>query len=745
MASTGLRRWRKGHVLSLSVSEGLADISVRCLLEDREGNIWAGTSGGGLNRLKPKKLRLVTTGDGLSRNGVMSLAQDSEGKVWIGSNGGGLSVANGDDFAPAELSYLFDNECLPSLLSARDGTLWLGTWNSGLFRRTGAQLEQYHLAAPENDQPVLALCENRAGGLWVGTYQEGLKFFKDGVFTPCQTTNEFRAKYITALTQDGLGQLWIGTGGDGLYCLVGEGIRGLTRKDGLASDFVRSLYLDAEGVLWIGTSGGLSRLKAGQLASLTTQNGLWDDVISQILEDDDGHLWFGSNRGIFRVSKSELNDVIQGRLLTLNSMVFGKGEGLINLECTGGFCPAGLRTRDGRLWFSTVKGLAVVDPKRIPVNPVPPAVMIEEVRVDGVAKNPGLKNQNQESVAGTSEASGLEIGPGAQRVEFCYTALSFTAPEKARFRYRLEGLDPDWVEAGGRRVAEYPHLPPGQYRFRVAACNEDGVWTEREGALAFTCLPAVWQTAWFRLLVAVMGLGSAGWAVKIVATRQLQRRLVLLQHQNVLEQERTRIARDIHDELGALLTEISLLSDRSQKRLDRSAEVETNLRRISSTAREAVQTADGIVWAVNPRNDSFIHLANYLVHFAEDFFRMTPIKCRLDVPAELPQIPLSTQDRHHVLLAVREACNNVVRHSEASEVWLRMSVADQQFSITVEDNGKGFPEESVPEGGDGLGNMRQRMAYLGGRLELTSGPGLGTRVKLIAPLNHLNQTPCPSA
>ena len=745
MASTGLRRWRDGQVLSLSLPEGLADNSVRCLMQDREGNIWAGTSGGGLNRLKPKKLRLVTTGDGLSLNGVMSLAQDGEGRVWIGSNGGGLSAKNGDLFAPADLSYLLDNESLPSLLSARDGALWLGTWNSGLFRKTGAKLEQFHLAAPENDQPVLALCEERTGGLWVGTYQEGLKFFKDGIFTPCRTTNGFFAKYITSLVQDGLGQLWVGSGGDGLHCLAGQGVTKLSRKDGLGSDFVRTLYLDAEGVLWIGTSGGLSRLKAGRLVNLTTQQGLWDDVISQILEDDKGHLWFGSNRGIFRVSKNELNDVVEKRLLRLNPMVFGKGEGLENLECTGGFCPAGLRTRDGRLWFSTVKGLAVVDPQNIPVNPVAPAVLLEEVWVDGTRQTPKLILQKPKAAADEVQTSGLEIAPGARRVEFRYTALSFSAPEKVRFRYRLEGLDPDWVEAGDRRVAEYPHLPPGHYRFRVTACNEDGVWSESEAGIALTCLPAFWQTWWFRLLVGVMFLGGAGWVVKVWATRRLQRRLTLLQQQHALEQERTRIARDIHDELGALLTEISLLSDHGQECLDRPGEVQIDLRRISTSAREAVQTADGIVWAVNPRNDSFVHLANYLVHFAEDFFQLTPIRCRLNVPADLPEIPLPTQPRHHLLLAVKEACNNVVRHSEASEVWLRMSLTDQEFSITVEDNGKGFRAAATRKEGDGLRNMRERMADLGGRLELSSEPGRGTRVTLIAPLNQLNQATCPSA
>ena len=338
----------------------------------------------------------------------------------------------------------------------------------------------------------------------------------------------------------------------------------------------------------------------------------------------------------------------------------------------------------------------------------------------------------------------MEIGPGVQRVEFQYGALSFTAPEKVRFRYRLDGLDPDWVEAGDRRVAEYPNLPPGKYQFRVNACNEDGVWSDNEMVLAMTCLPAVWQKGWFKLLIIAIVLGSTGWVVKFLVTRRLGRRLMHLRQQHALEQERTRIARDIHDELGALLTEISLISDHSQMRLDQPADLESNLRRISSTAREAVQTADGIVWAITPRNDSFVHVGNYLVHFVEDFFKFTPIRCRLEVPANLPQIPLATQHRHNLLLAVKEACNNVVRHSKASEVWLHIAFVDNQFSVVIEDNGNGFSVESVTEGSDGLINIRQRMLDLGGWLEVSSRPKQGTRVKLTMPLKQTGKNKCPS-
>ena len=780
MASTGLRRWRNGEMLSLTVQDGLADNSIRCLLEDREENLWVGTSAGGLQRLKPKRVRLVTTGEGLSHNAIMSMAEDSEDNVWIGSNGGGLSVgrhhppasnpATGTaenpakpqnlpssiaeldmEFTPADLSYLLDNESIPAVLAARDGALWLGSWNGGLFRKTGSKLEQFNLARPENDEPVLALCEGTKGGLWVGTYQDGLKFFKDGVFTSFHNTNELQAGFITALALDAGGRLWIGTGGDGLSCFIdGQFIR-LTTHDGLAGDFIRTLYADKDGQLWIGMNGGLSRIKNGKVSVITTRQGLWNDTISQILEDDQGRLWFGSNGGIFHVSKAELERVADGESAILTPVVYGKAEGMESVECTGGFCPAGLKTRDGRLWFSTAKGVVIVDPKNVPKNRVSPVVVVDELLVDdnlvaANVNNPVPQNSKSairvlKSKTGRSGSSEVTIGPGARRVEFHYAALSFTAPEKVRFRYRLDGLDSDWVGAGSRRVADYPYLPPGHYRFRVAACNEDLLWSEQEAVLSLTCRAAFWQTGWFQLLTVLVILFVGGWMLKFFVSRRLRRRLEILQQQHALERERTRIARDIHDELGTLLTGISMLSDRAQSHRDRTEQVGEHLEKISQRARTAVQTVDGIVWAINPQNDTLNNLANYLVLFAEEFFHLTSIRCRLDVPAELPQIPLATQQRHHIFLAVKEACNNVARHSGASEVWVRLALNGSELCIAIEDNGRGFTAGKVADGSDGLRNMRQRMAEVGGRMELVSQPGQGACVKLFAPLHGIKNIP----
>jgi ligand-binding sensor domain-containing protein/signal transduction histidine kinase len=735
-ASGGLRRLRDGRFSSLTTQEGLSDNSVRCLFEDREGNLWVGTMGGGLNRVKPRKLTTYTTQDGLSHNVVMSLAEDAEGTLWVGSNCGGLSTRRQGVLAPLYANYLLDNECIWSLLPTPDGSLWVGTWGGGVFQIQGREVKNFTIARPGNDEPVVALCENGQGGLWLGTMQGGLKSFRDGQVT--EHPSGLPAHPVTALLQEPDGPLWVGTSGGGLQRLADGQFTAFTRREGLPSDFIRTLHRDREGVLWIGTGGGLARMAGGRFTAFTRAQGLPDEVISQILEDHRGDFWFGCNQGIFRVARRELENAASGAA-RVNPISYGRAEGMESLECTGGFHPAGLKTRDGKLWFSTVKGLVMVDPDTIFVNELPPPVLVEAVVVDGVPVaadmgHPGASRSGL-SISHPITASNLRLGPGIQRVEFHYTALSLVAPERNRFKYRLEGLERDWVAAGAQRVAAYPHLPPGRYQFRVIACNNDGVWNESGATLSFTVLPAFWQTWWFLAALAGVVLGGGGWMVRSAAVRRLRGKLHLLEEKHAVEKERTRIAQDIHDELGASLTRIALLTELGQKHREQPQEVFSDLGKISLTAREAVRAMDAIVWAVNPRNDSLDHFANYVSQFAEEFFRLTPIRCRLDVPADLPEHPLSTEARHQLFLAVKESFNNVVRHSGAGEVWLRLRCEEGQFRVLIEDNGCGLPAGGPGAGHDGLANIRSRVERLGGRVGVESQPGRGIRIELKLPLS----------
>jgi signal transduction histidine kinase len=316
--------------------------------------------------------------------------------------------------------------------------------------------------------------------------------------------------------------------------------------------------------------------------------------------------------------------------------------------------------------------------------------------------------------------------------------LSFVAPEKVRFKCRLENFEPDWANVGDKRVAIYNYIPPGTYSFQVIACNNDGVWNETGASLAFEVLPYFWQTTWFRVLGGLAATLAGGGAVWFETRRRMRRKLERAERQRDIERERTRIARDIHDDLGAQLTRITMLSESASDPEADSHRAAEGIRRIYDTARELTRSMDEIVWAVNPRHDTLESLATYLEKFGQDWLASVGIRCRLDLPLQFPEWHLTSELRHNVFLAFKEALHNTVKHAGASEVLIRLRLKEKAFELAVEDNGRGFnvgektKTVSTTQGraasGNGLENMKRRLAAVGGTCEIQSSPGQGSKV-----------------
>jgi ligand-binding sensor domain-containing protein/signal transduction histidine kinase len=970
-----LLRVRGGQVAPFEVSRSAAPSPVRCLLEDSEGNLWVGTDGGGLSRLKPRHIKTFTSRDGLTNEVITSLAADGTGGLWVGTKCGGLHRWKNGLLAPfEEQTELPPTACIGPLCRTRDGSLWIGTFGDGLFRLNDGHLSHFGSAEGLLDSPVLALLEDRAGILWIGTYEGGLYQFQNGRLARFGTDPAFGGRILTSLAQQPDGTLWVGTGGMGVFRLRDGRFEQFTTRQGLGSDFVQTLCVDAAGLLWVGTGGGgLARWVNDRFASITTEHGLRENVVSQIIEDVvAGNFWLGGNRGLSRLSRAELNGFVTGARAAVAPLAFGKTDGMESLECAGGFCPAGLRSQDDRLWFATVKGLVQVTPfaigttlpgiiadnlsfgdprliltgggghfdladvigggngfggataqgiqpatgrfgaalemvimdentttdgryhrttspfidgvfipdggltrdsrvrisstglqvvlpdtigeswgciSRSAANPnpahnrrrqtlgevdysspdhsilnmsgnagitfdlaavraatgaeierftaiagngwvgpasfhvfldgmrvayqsdvfkdldhpaanvfpldiplpptarfltlvttddkdnpryvnnantLPPPVRIEEVLVDG-SRLP----------EGAGAVGGVTVRPGQEQLEIQFTALSFTAPEKVRFRYRMEGFDPGWVTAGEERRARYTKLPPGPYRFQVIACNNDGVWNEDGAVLALLVKPPFWRTWWFLTAAALGAVAIVGGTVRYATKRRMQRKLDRLRQRHALEQERTRIARDMHDEIGAKLTKISFLSELAKRDLAQPPAAAAQIDRMSDTARDLIRALDEIVWAVNPKNDTLENLANYICRHAGDYFQHTAVKCRFEIPVQVPEHSLTTDARHNLFLAVKEALHNSLKHSGATEVRVRIEVRNRVLTVTLTDNGGGFaanlPPNRQPAGhrvGNGLANMRQRLVSIGGQCAIASGPGQGTTVTL---------------
>jgi ligand-binding sensor domain-containing protein/signal transduction histidine kinase len=746
---SGLFRYNPdGTVLHLGKKDGLPTDFVRCVIEDREGNMWIGMESGGLCRLRPKTFISLGVQQGLSSDQVTSVCESTNGSFWIAMDGEGLDHLSSDGKVN---HYGSSNGLLNghvwSVLQDRRGLVWAGTW-AGLFRREKDGFAD--LSDGVNiGWPVFAMYEDHRGSLWLGQQGFGaLTRLLGNEHELIRIPGTSSSLDIRVIVQDSTQRLWVGTENEGLYSCANGRWTHYGKKEGLASDTIWSLCAEQDGTLWIGTcGGGLSRWRNSAITTWTTRNGLVNDVICQILHDDKGNLWVGSYNGVFRVNKQQMLQCAADSNM-VRCVSYDKTDGLPSLECVGGFQPSSLRSHDGRLWFPTVKGFAIVDPDQIPHNPLPPPVRIDGVVVDGTTVLPRGNAVGPETLD-----AGVEVPAGSRRLELQYTALSLTAPKKVRFKYKLEGLETGWNDSPTKRSVEYSYIPPGHYTFHVIACNNDEVWNNVGVSLAVTVLPYFWQTGWFMTLVVLTSLGTIGGSVRYVVRRKLQRKIEHIERERAIEAERGRIANDIHDDLGAGLTEIVILGELAQSPEGSPDTVQADIRRVTDKARALAHSLDEIVWAVNPENDMLDSFVSYACNFVHDYLQLARIRCRLDVPSALPDIPLTANSRHNLLMVLKEALNNIVKHADASEVSIQIGVERAKFTVTVADNGKGFNPEPTPGANpglpaentapanrglhrNGLTNMRKRMQSLNGQFRLQSQPGRGTRVELTVYLRN---------
>ncbi len=713
-----------GTAKPVSRAEGLSNDFILSLISDREGSLWIGTDGGGLNRLRRLLFEVVEP----SRERVVqSVCEDREGGLWIGYNGGGVDHWRGGQGRRYASGPPGREAPVRTVLADRAGHVWMGTWGAGLWQLQSGEF--LRVTGTEILHPVVhCLHEDRAGRLWVGT-AGGLARWEAGTWRVFTTLDGVPGAGVRAVMDDAAGNLWVGTEAEGLVRGQGDRFEAVAPPDARPGESITALWVDRDDALWVGTRGrGLLRLKGGRWARFTTREGLLSNSVRAILEDEEGYLWLGSNAGLLRVARGSFDAVVGETAALLAGRSYGRLDGLPTRECTLGSQPAAWRSREGRLWFPTIQGLAGVDIASLKPNPHPPLVSIEDVLLDG-------QTQRTNSLRGGWPAE-LRVPAGRERVEIHYTSLNLAAPDRARFRYWLEHHEKGWTEAGATRVARFSRLPPGHYRFHVTACNEDGLWNESGTVLGFQVEPPFWRTWWFLGACVLALLGSVVGLVHRVSTQRLHRQLAGLRQQQMIERERSRIARDIHDQVGANLTQVALLGELIETDKDFPEDVEGHAQQITKTARETTRVLDEIVWAVNPAYDTLESLVTYFTKHAQDYLTVAGVRYRVDVPAQLPATPLPPDVRHNVFLAAKEAVTNVVRHARATEAHIRLRVEPSAFVLEVEDNGRGLGDLDAEAARlrNGLRNMQKRMEEVGGTFHLGPASGGGALARLTCPL-----------
>ena len=707
----------------------LSNPAVASISQDKEGNIWVGTNGGGMNLIRPRAMELVNRTNGLPFNSVRSVCQDSEGEIWATGHNGDLAIKrNGSwDVVPMAAGRA---TCVAA--DSRGG-VWVGTQDFGLRHFNKGVWSEWRSSDGLGSDVVRSILPATNGDLWVATDSPfRLQRMRDGKWTAMESTRDLGA--IAAMAEGSDGTIWIGTGEGGVLRVNGDR---LVEEPAIVEPVrlsVRSLLATPDGSLWIGYAGdGLGWFRDGKYARITNSEGLMDDYISQMLDDGQGALWIAANRGIFQVDFGELLAVAEGESKWVRSRVYGRSEGLPSLQPNRDYFPSAARAGDGHLWFSTRDGLVEAQPEKIRDNREPPMVLLERVTLDDepaalygnratlkrAGKGPALDLSKPQAV--------LQVPPDHRKLKFEFAALSFASPENVRFRYQLENFDQDWIEADTQHSATYPRLPAGDYEFRVIASNNAGVWNNTGVSLKLIVAPFFWETWWFKV---GGGLGTvivAGGGVFLSQRGRHRRQLARIVAKRALEKERERIARDIHDDLGASVTRIMLLSRPAQGGAQSPDAV--ILPQIYSTSRNLIRSMGEVVWAVNPEQDTFDGLADYLSNYAQEFLGVAGLRCRLEMPLKLPERVLSAQIRHNLFLAFKEALNNIVKHSAATEVRISLSPGETNLVLQIEDNGKGMDEKAADGSGNGLINMMKRLEEIGGTCELRSHPSEGTLVK----------------
>jgi signal transduction histidine kinase/ligand-binding sensor domain-containing protein len=754
----GLLHVHEGRTDVFAQSDGLSGDFIKSLFEDREGNIWVATLNG-LDRFRDFAVATVSLGQGLSNSVVWSVLAATDGSVWTGTPDGLNRWKDGQvtiyrkrgEFREGERekwrsfgrvrqitgSGLPDN-VIESLFEDDRGRVWVSTRRGVAYLENGRFVS---LAAVPGG--VHSISGDAEGNLWISQDQSLFHLFRGSLIDQIPwATIGGKTGAVPMLLSDPLrGGLWLGFWGEGgvAYFKDGKVQARYAIADGLGKGQVSDLQLDQDGTLWAATEGGLSRIKNEHVATLTSKNGLPCDTVHWSMEDDDRSFWLYTACGLLRIARAELDAWIADPQRTIQATVFDSSDGVRSHPTTSGYSPRVTKAPDGEFWFLPFDGVSVIDPHHIPFNKLPPPVHIEQIVAD------------RKTYDTASDRSGnLGLPPLIRDLEIDYTALSLVAPEKNRFRYKLEGLDKDWHDVGNRRQAFYTNLPPRHYRFRVAAANNSGVWNEEGAFLDFNIAPAYYQTNWFRSLCGLTFLAML-WTVYRLRVNTLKRKQAALeQHQILLERhqveiralneqmikaqeaERMRISGDLHDGVLQQITSLTLRLGKVKRQVPPDSEATAT---VNSLQQQLIQIGTDIRHISHELHPALLQesgLPAALSSYCEEFsnVRGLPVSCETDESVQ----ELSPGAALCLYRIAQEALGNAAKYSQARKVEVRLTRSNGLVCLTVSDDGVGCdPERIGKSGGLGVINMRERVLQLRGTFEFKSETGRGTTVKAEVP------------
>jgi signal transduction histidine kinase/ligand-binding sensor domain-containing protein len=700
----------------------VSNITANQIFIDREGSIWLGRIGEGLIQLLDHRVQTLTF-EGTINNKIIkgiainSIAEDKEGNMWFASNPFLFRLFNG------KIEQMTKSANFGSLLVDSQKKLWVVT-SFGLRSYENSKFTTHKEISWEDEVSASSLFEDSEKNLWYGCNDCGIFVaYKEKIIARYSTENGLVGNTADFITETRDGAIWIGTTA-GLSRLQDGKFTNWTTENGLSNDYVRAIYEDQDGTIWIGTyGGGLNRYKDGIFTHITTNHGLFDDIVSQILVDDNDNFWFLGNRGIFSVSRKMLNDFADKKINNIYCSAFTTKDGMITSEGNGGYQNAGIRSTDGKLWFPMIQGVVIIDPKQETM--LPPKPLIDEVLLDKKLVDTNKK---------------IEINPGNESLEIIYTGLNFRKPEQIRFRYKLDGLDKNWTEAGTRRLANYPYLPSGEFTFQLQAANADGNWSQEIDGFKIIVHPPFYRTWWFFILIwlifftALISLfkyKNLLFAKEKAKQEEFTRRLI-----NAQENERKRIASEIHDSLGQQLLVIKNWATYCLQKSRKLSEMRLPIQQINASAEESLQEVRTMAKMLSPYHLDKVGVSNTIRFMIKQVAESSEINFETEID-DIDGI-LSKENDINLYRIVQESISNIIKHSQASEAKIIIKKSENLIKLRVLDNGIGVYTNNYEyeNFGIGLHGIAERAKMLGGNFVYESVETKGTKLKIDIELNE---------
>jgi signal transduction histidine kinase/ligand-binding sensor domain-containing protein len=727
--------------------EGLGNNSVYSLFQDRSGNIWFGGNGSGVSLYKGRSMTHFTEKEGLSDKRVLSVLQDQSGDLWFGTWGGGACRYSGSSFSHFTEKEGLCNALITAMCQEKNGNIWFGTFGEGAVCFDGKSFSHFTAKEGLAFDYVESIFQDTAGNIWFATNGGGVCRYDGKTFTTWSEKQGLSFNDVMHAMQDNKGNLWFATSRGGVNRFDGKTFTHYTAKEGLTDDYATRVFQDKYGNIWLGTNnGGACYFDGKSMVWFTEKEGLCSNSIKSIIQDNEGNLWFSSPNGV-----SKLPAVY----LTIISDSLGKGgiqqpvlfknytyeDGLLGISC---FPKALFCDRSGTVWIGTSDRLTAYHPEGNPPDTIAPNIQLAGILLfnENISWPELMRHKDTSLVLGNGITlhdfgfdslsawygipENLTLAYNNNFLTFSFIGISQEQSKKVRYRFKLEGLDENWSALTSRTEAPYGNIPHGTYTFKVKAMNSEGYWS-KEFNYTFTIRPPWWKTWWAYtgyILLIVAAFGAV-----IYSILENQRKKIRL-----IMNERNRIARELHDDIGAELTRITILSQSLQKNKTLDEDIQVKHRKISETGKKVLGSIGEIIWTMNPQKDNLDSLAAYIRRFVTEYFEANDIDLHIEFPNEIPANAISDEYRRNVFLVIKEAMSNISKYSKATQVKLSLNIGEKLAAFEISDNGTGFSMKEKENWGNGLRNMNQRMRDIGGTFLIRSEINQGTFIKVTFPV-----------